>query len=176
MTHYFLCRNPLGVSPIGVEDYIFSSKKPRFFAGILELDPESAIPDMDYEGSNLLFSYTTATEVKKYFMLIVTQNIDRLGDQKLKLELREAAKYYVHCLIHEDRKQHGKVGGWYIMEQYNPYLPMVQLLQNKKHGNFLLGYHDGVKTLSSFEEVKKYMREVLEYDERIVKGGTLNTY
>jgi hypothetical protein len=176
MTHYFLCHNPMGIKPEGFVDYIYNSHRPRFFAGLLELDPDKPVPDMDYEGCNVLFSYTTATGVKKHFILIASQNIDKASEKKLTLQLHDAAKFYVYCLSAEDVKQHNKQGGWFILEPYSALLPDVQLLQNKKHGNFLLSYSDGIKTLGSFEEVKTYMHEVLEYDEKIVKGGMLNSY
>jgi len=176
MIQYFLCRNPLSVSPIGIEEYIFSSQKPRFFAGLLELDPDTPIADMDYEGCNTFFKYTTANGVARCFVLIASQNIDRTTDQKLTLLLKDAAKYYVCCLNEQDIKQHGKQGAWRVGEAYNNYMPDVWLAQNEKHGNFLVGYIDGIRTLSSFEDVKEYMHRVLGYDERVVKGGMVNTF
>jgi hypothetical protein len=92
----------LGISPIGIEEYIFCSHKPRFFAGLLELYPDKPIPDMDYEGCNAFFKYTTPKGVTRCFVLIVSQNIDKTSDQKLALLLKDAAKYYVYCLNDKD--------------------------------------------------------------------------
>ena len=172
-TSFFLCTNPIGILPKGCVSYVYHSAKPRFFAGMLKIDPASSLQEIDYTGYNVLFRYVAGDGVEQVYLLLVAQNIDR-ATTKLALALQAAAEWYVACLSKTDVKTYGKNSQWSFFSDFNLLTPGVQVVHLKIVDKYLLSYEDGVKTFNDMKTMEAFMSQSLGHTNIQLEVGNHN--
>jgi hypothetical protein len=175
MKNFLLYLNPVGCLPKGSMGYVYHAEKPRFLAGILEIDYTNYLPVMQYSGDNILFRHFPDDGRERIFLILVIDCIEKTGN--LPATLHKAAEWYATCLCKEDEKIYGAPGSWSPLVDYNKKTPGLQVLKIVKHNQFFVSYKrptfSGIKLCHSEKEMDKFFDE-LGYTADKVGGGSLN--
>jgi hypothetical protein len=175
MKNFLLCLNPLAIMPAGTLGYIYHAERPRFFAGILEIDYTRYLPVMHFSGANILFRYFQGDGKERILLIVVMTSFDKTGDQLG--TLHNAAAWYTACLNKEDEKKYGAASTWSPLVDYHKKTPGLQVLQISQHNQFFVSYKlrtfSGIKLCHSIKEVDDFLY-TLGYTADKVGGGSLN--
>lgn len=159
--------------PEGRVGFVYHAEKPKFFAGILEIDYNKPIPVMHYSGANILFRYFRADGAERIFLIVVMDSFDKASNQ-LKVTLHNAASWYTACLNKEDSQKYGADSSWSPLIDYNVKTPGLQVLHIVKQNQYLVSYKQGIKSSHSTEAMDDFLDELGHTADK-VGGGSLNT-
>lgn len=175
MPQFFLCHNPIAKNPPAWLDYVYHAEKPKFFAGLMEIDPNKPFVPLDHGGRNQLFLYTRGDGHMRLFLLLVFQNLDR-ATSKLDTTLKQAAGWYISSLNVTDEKQFGKRGSYTFLEDFNVLTPGLCILELPWITKLIVSYEAGIKSFDDAIAMDQFLSKTLGYNNLQLETGNQNVY
>lgn len=174
MTHFYLCTNPLYQLPEGVISYMYSDKKPRFFATIHSISKGEDFKPVYLKGSHIIFRYIRGDGKHQLFIICLIRHLDRAATS-LTLSLRQAAGWYCSCMASRDAPEYGKCS-WSLLADFNVLTPGLQVIHYEQADRYVLSFPTGVYTFADHQSMDEFLSEVLEYNDRQLESGNTNIF
>lgn len=170
--NFYLCQNPLAKKTTGWVNFIYHSEKPRFFAGLQEIDLSAGFKLVNIAGPHQLFIYNRGDGHTQLFLFVVFQNLDR--STKLNAEIKKAAAWYVTILNKEDEIKYGHRSSYTFLQDFNAITPGLQIIQHNRMGTFLVSYDGGVKGFDSQPAMDQFLSKTMGYTDLQLEKGNIN--